>query len=134
MSKTLSSTANIRRDPEMAVSAVAELHNRLTRLKASLDSKSCGAGSLFEGPVVNLLPPYQMSSIQIIYLRYTYYSALLDVHTTLTYPWSQGVFDLGRHPAIRTQVDQSSQVLAEACRAALLTTRYVNILSSTPLM
>jgi hypothetical protein len=103
-------------------------------LKASMDSKLDGAGSLFEGPIDGLQPPYRMSAMQIIYLRYTYYCALLDVHTTLTYPWSQGLFDLERNPAIRSQVDKSSQVLAETCRAALLTTKHVNILSCTPLL
>lgn len=133
MRTTLRSPAEFRQKPEAVVSEVWELHNRLIGLRTSMDSSLYGTGSLFEGPI-NTQRPFKMSAMQIIYLRYTYYSALLDVHTTLTYPWSQGVFDLERHPAIRSQVDQSSQVLAETCRAALLTTKHVNVCADTPLM
>lgn len=99
-----------------------------------MDSSLQGTESLFQGPVHGLHLPYKMSETQIMYLRYTYYSALLDVHLTLTYPWCQDVFDFEKNPSIREQVDRSGCVLAETCRAALLTTKQVNITAATPLM
>lgn len=125
--KRLSSVQAFRQRPEILVGAVSELDEELTTLKRSIEPILC-LGSPLD---LNKLP-MGMSLQQTIYLQYAYFNTVFDIHTVLTYPWSQSILGLAQHSTLRSQVERSIHVVAEACREAILATKYIHVDASTP--
>ncbi|KAJ2905583.1 hypothetical protein MKZ38_004877 [Zalerion maritima] len=128
VAKRLSSVQAFRQGPEALVRTVGELNEKLVVIKRSIE------------PILSLSDPLDLSKLphsvsfqQAVYLQYTYYNTVFDIHTVLTYPWSQSILGLTQHPALRTQVERSTEMVARSCRDAILATKHICIAACTPL-
>ena len=109
------------------VRSVAELDEQLEALKSSMDPTILDSTR----PKSSLLPS-AMSPQQIAYLRSALFSLTLDMHTSLTYPWSRSMLGLTPCAPLREQVNRSTQIVAETCRKAILASEHVQFDASTP--
>ncbi|EXJ70411.1 uncharacterized protein A1O5_06479 [Cladophialophora psammophila CBS 110553] len=127
VSKRLSTVQAFQQGAEALVRSVAELDEQLNVLKRSIDPIiSCPSA-----PCPTQLPS-RMTPQQIMYLRGAIQSITLDIHTSLTYPWSRSMCGLTPHAALRDQIETSTQVVAEICRQAILGTEHIRFDASTP--
>jgi hypothetical protein len=127
VSKRLSTVRAFQQGAELLVRSVAELDEQLNALKRSVDP------ILFlDSPVKLNQLPAGMTLQQTMYLRYGFFNLTLDIHTALTYPWSRSMLGLTPHAALRSQVEKSTQMVAETCRNAILATEHIRFEASTP--
>lgn len=110
------------------VRSVAELDEQLNTLKRSIDPIISRPAA----PSITLLPS-GMTLQQTMYLRGALQSIALDIHTSLTYPWSRSLLGVTPHVALRDQVETSTQIVAETCRQAILATELIRFDASTPM-
>ncbi|KIW27762.1 uncharacterized protein PV07_07470 [Cladophialophora immunda] len=127
VSKRLSTVQAFQQGGEALVRSVAELDEQLNILKRSIDPIISRPAA----PNPTQLPS-GMTLRQIMYLRGALQSITLDIHTSLTYPWSRSMCGLTPHAALRDQVETSTQIVAETCRQAILATEHIQFDASTP--
>lgn len=126
-SKRLSTVRAFQQGPESLVRSVADLHEQLVTLKDSLDPLIS-----LDGPLDPNMLPSGMTLQQTMYLRSAFFSLSLDIHTSLTYPWSRSMLGLTPHVEMRDQVKKSTYLVAETCRQAILATEHIHFDASTP--
>lgn len=122
MTKRLSSISVSCHRTESLVQTVRELDKRLEALKDSLQQTVP-----LDSPVDPSNLPPGLCLDQVLYIRFAYYSTVFDIHTPLTYPWSQVIFYSKQQPNLHTQVTRSVQIVAETSRATILATKYIHI-------
>lgn len=125
VAEKFSSIQRNRQSPEAWANAVAELDVQHVELGSFL-----GDLVSLDTPLDNVKLPAGISVQQATYIRLTYFSISLDIHTTLTCPWSQ----LREHPTLRSQVHKSADIVARTARAAILATHFIRIDASTPIL
>lgn len=127
MTRRLSSVQVLRIGAQGLVKLVAEFNEQLHALKADLLPTINLGGPL--NP--NRLPP-GLNLQQAVYLHCFYYTTELEIHSTLTYPWSRNLLGLGLNPALTTRVSASMDRVVSTCHSAMLTLHYVHIDAATP--
>ncbi|KAH7110699.1 hypothetical protein EDB81DRAFT_926799 [Dactylonectria macrodidyma] len=85
-------------------------------------------------PLESCKPGADIDLQQAVYLRMAYYIAVLDVHTPLTYPWSQRLFNLAGSPDLRSQVQTSLDIVIQTARRAILATQFVRLDATTSIL
>lgn len=129
VAKDISSVQAFRNGPETLALTVSELDRKFAAMQNSIQpildlSRPANRGHL----------PDSLSSQHVVYLQYAYFSTLLDIHTALTCPWIQDILGLTQHATLSAQIERSTQIVAQACRDAILITRHIEIDASTPLL
>lgn len=76
--------------------------------------------------------PSGISLQQAVYLQYSFYGTLCDIHSVLTYPWFHNILSLNQDPAVCLQLEVSSQRVAKASRSILVATKHVHIDAAAP--
>ena len=128
VSKQLS-TIQIQRDGAQAlVRKILELDQRLNVLKKDLETFI-----ILGNPVNPDRLPLDLNLQQTVSLQCTYHSIVIDVHSTLTYPWSRNLLGLPPDRFVQSQVEKSFEVVADTCHNSMLTLQYVHIDAATPL-
>ncbi|KAK4939633.1 hypothetical protein LTR10_020133 [Elasticomyces elasticus] len=127
VSKRLSTVRAFQQGPESVVRSVAELDEQLDALRNSIDPTISNSTE-----TETSLLSSSMTLQQISYLRSTLFSLTLDMHTSLTYPWSRSMLGLTPCATLRDQVNRSTQIVAETCRKAILASDHVQFDAGTP--
>lgn len=129
VSQTLSSIETFRQPPQTLVAMVSQLDGELKALEE------------FIKPVLDLDSPTALPALgtditfqQAIYIRLSYYSIFLDIHSVLTNPWSRSALDFREHPDARLQVERSTEAVAKMARKAILAAQHIHIDATTPLL
>jgi Fungal specific transcription factor domain len=125
--KRLSSVQAFRTGAELLVKSVADLGEQLTALKRSIEPILSFDFSSNFGRAT-----FGMSPKQIIYLQYSYFNTALNIHTFLTCPWIWGLLGSTPHLSLRSQLEKSTQIVAEICRTAIVATEHIHFDASTP--
>jgi hypothetical protein len=128
VAKRLSTVRAFRGKPEALANAVVELDDQRRALIQSTKPIFC-----LDEPLDPKRLPAGMSLQQTVYLQYAYFNMTLDIHTVLTYPWSQSILGLTRNLEFQNEVEKSSQIVAQTCRDAILATKHIHLDASTPL-
>ena len=105
-----------------------ELDQRLNLLKNDLETFI-----VLGNPVNPDRLPLGLNVQQTVYIQCTYHSIMIDIHNTLTYPWSRNVLGLPPDRFVQSQVEKSFAVIADTCRNSMLTLQHVHIDAATPL-
>lgn len=111
--------------PEALASAAAELDAQHDELGASLRDLVS-----LDVPLDCVKLPANMTLQQATYIRLMYFVIGMNIHTALTCPWSQ----LRKNPALLSQVQKSTDIVARTARAAILATHFIRIDASTPVL
>ncbi|KIV79464.1 hypothetical protein PV11_07026 [Exophiala sideris] len=127
VSRRLSTVRAFQQGVEYVVRSVAELDEQLDALKGSIDPTISNSTPPKSSPISSSMTPQQ-----IFYLRSALFSLTLDMHTSLTYPWSRSMLGLTPCATLRDQVNKSTQIVAETCRKAILASDHVQFDASTP--
>lgn len=127
MSRRLSSVQILRLGGQALIGVVTQLNEQLLALRMELTptimlGKSLNPNRLSKG--LNLQ--------QAVYLHCLYYTTELDIHNTLTYPWSQRLLGSQPDPYVGTQVAVTIDKVISSCHTAMLTLNYVHIDAATP--
>lgn len=116
---------NLYQDPEALASIVSELQARHIQVGVPL------------GDLVNPNIPFDSTKLpdwvnlqQAMYLRIAYFNISLDIHTPLTHPWSH----MRQYPALQSQVQESMDIVARTVRAVILSSQFISIDATTPLL
>lgn len=127
MSRRLSSVQVLRLGGQALIGVVTQLDEQLSALRLEL------------APIIMLGQSFNpnrlstgLSLQQAVYLHCLYYTTELDIHNTLTYPWSQRLLGSQPDPCISTQVAVSIEKVISSCHTAMLTLNYVHIDAATP--
>lgn len=129
VAKNISSVQAFRNGPEALVNTVSELDRKFAAMQSSIKPILDLSGS---GTRAQL--PDSLGSQHVVYLQFAYFTTLLDIHTALTCPWIQNILALMQHATLGAQIERSTQIVAQACRDAILVTRHIEIDASTPLL
>ncbi|KAF4453500.1 Transcription factor [Fusarium albosuccineum] len=114
---------------ELLVRIVIELGQKLKTLASHIER----AVDL-ESPVELCQRSREITLQQAIYLRMAYYITVLDVHTPLTYPWSQRLSNIAGNPDLHFQVQVSSDIVVQTARKLVMTTQFVRLDASTSIL
>lgn len=108
--------------------SVQELEGRLHSWKESISN------SIRPGTEIKLqLLPLGTSLDYVLYLQYAYYGSLIATHSVFFYPWNLSRFGISAQSiALANQVALSSEVVAEASRNIILTTKQIQADASSP--
>ncbi|KAF2811865.1 uncharacterized protein BDZ99DRAFT_560399 [Mytilinidion resinicola] len=68
----------------------------------------------------------------IIYLHFAFYGSLIAIHSVFTYPWNVNGFTRNPTPAVREQINTSTQTVVDASRKIILATKYIDANGSWP--
>lgn len=71
-------------------------------------------------------------NIHSVFLSHIYHGSVMALHTIFAYPWISAMFGNPLSSAIRTQETFSSNILADAARNIIRTTRGIIIDAATP--
>ncbi|KAK5102748.1 hypothetical protein LTS08_003548 [Lithohypha guttulata] len=127
ISKRLSSIRVLQTGAQDLARIVAELDWQLRDLRTRLEPEiSLG------NPVNPNRLPTGINLQQTVYLNCFYHTTMLDIHNTLTYPWSRTLLGLVSQPVLRAEAERSFVYVVETCHAAMLTLHYVHINAATP--
>jgi hypothetical protein len=129
VARRLSSVQAFRDAPERIVRTVAELDNECEALKRSVESVIP-----LDDPVNPARVPPGLTLSQTMYLKFTFFNLVLDIHTCLTHPWSRSLLGLTPHPTSRMQTETSIHKVVKTCTSALLATEHIHITASTPVL
>lgn len=127
VSRKISSVAVLRLRGEALVTLVAELDEQLEALRTDL-KPFIHLGTSFNPN----RPTPGLTSQQAIYLHCVYHTTELDIHNTLTYPWSQNLVQSNSCAKLRAQVSASTDRVISSCHAATMTLNHVSIDAATP--
>lgn len=127
VTRQLSSVRVICLGAQELVSLIARLDEQLSTLRSSLEPTIMLGGAM--NP--NRLPP-GLTLQQAVYLHCFYHTIVLDIHSTLIYPWSKTLLGLTPQRVLRTQVETSVETVLRACHTVMLTLNYVHIDAATP--
>ncbi|KAM5346085.1 hypothetical protein ACJ41O_009090 [Fusarium nematophilum] len=114
---------------ELLVKTVAELDQKLKALERFIQQLVD-----LDSPLESCRPGADIDLQQAVYLRMAYYITVLDVHTPLTYPWSQRLFHLAGNPDLRDQVQASSEIVIKTARKVILATQFVRLDATTSIL
>lgn len=120
--KRLSNVRAFRQTPDITVSTVIYLDHQLHMLKESMSYIL-----QVDAPINPSKLPKCISLTQALHLQFMYYHIMFDIHTTLTYPWSQALHTLQENSEHRKQIDLSYSRVANAARGLILATKWVHL-------
>jgi hypothetical protein len=66
------------------------------------------------------------------YINFAYHGTLCAIHNVITFPWVQPRSDLAQQQKVMAQIDQSSQVVANASRAIASLTQQMEVNAASP--
>ncbi|KAH0829252.1 putative fungal specific transcription protein [Fonsecaea pedrosoi] len=115
-----------RRKPSKTIETVNEIHQRL---KSWYDTVPATLRFRRSQPVL-ASPDLQMS--HITYLHLAYHGSLAAIHSVFAYPWELTRLEAGSDVDLNPQIDASTQILAEAARNIILTTKYLHLSAAAP--
>lgn len=127
--KHLSSADAFQRPTGEIIHIVTTLDQELRTLKESMKYLFC-----VDAPIDPSALPSFITLNQALHLQFAYYNLLSDIHTTLTYPWSQAMLQPTDNPDHQKQVDLSVSIVADAARALILATKWVHLDANTPIL
>ncbi len=127
VARRLSSVQALGEGAEQIVRTVSELDAECQALKQSTESILS-----LDDPINPSHLPHGLTLAQTTYLKFTYFSVILDIHTYLTHPWSRSLLDLTPNPDLRMQAERSVDKVIETCTSAILATEHIHIRASTP--
>lgn len=119
--KRLSSAKALRQSFEDLLGSVCQLENELAAFTSSVKHII-----QFDSPLDLTAIPIGFTVDQTMSLYFLYYMLLLEIHTPLTIPWFGQTSSTGDQ-AGQNQVERSSSVTANACRALILATGYTRL-------
>lgn len=127
VNKQLSSVQAFRQPTSATIRTVVDLDRQLRALKDSM-------AYLFsvDAPINPVTLPASITLNQALYLQFTYYNLLFDIHTTLTYPWSQTMLRPLENAAHQTQIQASRSIVADAARSLILATKWILVDANCP--
>ncbi|KAM5383740.1 hypothetical protein ACJZ2D_001729 [Fusarium nematophilum] len=128
-SKRLTFIETQQQSAELLVKTVAELDQKLKALERFIQQLVD-----LDSPLESCRPGADIDLQQAVYLRMAYYITVLDVHTPLTYPWSQRLFHLAGNPDLRDQVQASSEIVIKTARKVILATQFVRLDATTSIL
>lgn len=126
--RRLSSAKAFRQTPEEWAETVIELNEKLRDLKRVLKEHLN-----FELPFNLAAVPSELTSHQAISLQFLYYALVWDIHCALAHPWSRGVLGVEGQMAFQSQIRESSAIVVETTRMAVLDCRFIEIDGKCPL-
>lgn len=129
ISKRLTCIETLQQSADHLVKAVVELNQRLMELETYLQQLVDLASPLEPGK-----PGAGLDLQQAMYIRMAYYITVLDIHTPLTYPWSQQLFNLMSNLHLRDQVQTSSELVIQTARRAIQATQFVRLDGTTSVL
>ena len=127
IAKRLSEALN--RPPDVLARTMLELDESLDSLKTFLQQFVD-----FESPVDNCKAGANLSLQQSIHIRMAHYIAVFDLHTTLTYPWSQRILGQAAYEILRDQIQRSMEIVAKTARDAILATQFLRLDATTSIL
>ncbi len=68
----------------------------------------------------------------LMYLHNAYYGSLMAIHSIFTLPWISAYFGSEKNQSFHSQVLESNNIVAEAARNIILTTRNIEISAASP--
>jgi len=129
VNKRLLNVQAFRRTTGATISTVLDLDQQLRSLKESMAYLFC-----VDAPINPLNPPTSISFKEALHLQFTYYNILSDIHTTLTYPWSQAMLRPQESSEHRKHIETSCATAADAARALILATKWVHLDANCPIV
>lgn len=115
-----------RRKPNQTIETVNEIHRRLKAWYETVPEALRFRGSQ---PV---LASSGIHTSHLTYLHLSYHGSLAAIHSVLAYPWDVAGLESGSDLDLQPQIETSAQVLAEAARSIILTTKYLHISAAAP--
>lgn len=122
ISKKFSHLETMQKPQEPIVQTILELDESLESLKELVD---------LDSPLEPCRQGIDRDMQQAIYIRMTYYVAVLDSHALVLYPWSLRILNLADHPQIQVQVGSSAEMVLKTSRLMILGTQFVRLDTST---
>ena len=126
ISKKFSHLETMQKPQELIVQTISELTESLESLKEFLDRLVD-----LDSPLEPCRQGIDIDLQQAIYIRMTYYVAVLDSHALVLYPWSLRILNLADHPQIQVQVGSSAEMVLKTSRLMRLGTQFVRLDTST---
>ncbi|RSL87757.1 hypothetical protein CEP52_015423 [Fusarium oligoseptatum] len=128
-SKRLTLIETHQQSAEVLVRTVTELDQKLKTLASHIQKVVD-----LDSPLEPGKPGQDIDLQQAIYIRMAYYTIVLDVHTPLSYPWSQRLFNLQGDPDLQLQVQASSETVIQTARKAAMATQFVRLDACTSIL
>lgn len=126
--KRLSSARALRQTAEQLVETVRDLNQKLDELRNCHSLQKL----LLDSPLESGNLPEGWTLRQAQSLQYHYFSLVLDINTPLAHPWSGICAYARRDISAFTQLEMSRNAVAQASRAAILSTRQIRVDTSCP--
>ena len=73
-----------------------------------------------------------MHPLHSVYLQFCYYGSLIAIHTCICYPWLRPGEEHSLSPAIQTQRQESTEIVAKASRHIIMATQQLQINAASP--
>jgi hypothetical protein len=127
VSKRLATVKAYTQTPRELVQTVSEMDSLLEDWRKSLPDHLQPSH-----PIKYSTIPEGLLMCHVLYIRYAYYGSLLAIHTIFTYPWTTAITTTDHSAAFRDQVALSTNTVVEASRNIILTTKYIDVDTSSP--
>lgn len=128
ISKQLLSAKARQESAEATVASVRALEGRLRNWHKSLS------------PRFNTLAPFrnsgQASGTQLyhdLFLHFSYQSSIIGIHGVFCYPWNKPELQGCKSPQVASQIQKSTEAVAEASRQIIIAVQGLHITSAMPL-
>jgi len=127
VSKRLATVKAYTQTPRELVQTVSEMDSLLEDWRKSLPDHLQPSH-----PIKYSTIPEGLFMCHVLYIRYAYYGSLLAIHTIFTYPWTTAIITTDHSAAFQDQVARSTNTVVEASRNIILTTKYIDVDTSSP--
>jgi hypothetical protein len=128
ISKRLLSVASFQKTPTALLETVSDLNLQLQCWRESLNS------SLQPNIPINRSELRSTCELNaIIYLHFAYYGSLTAIHTIFFYPWISAICGVDpRNATLCEQMAVSTNIVADAARSIIQTTRHMRVDAASP--
>ncbi|PIB02544.1 hypothetical protein CB0940_00175 [Cercospora beticola] len=114
--------------PAVTTQVVNQLHAELEGLKNLLHDKyKLHLGARIDTSCL----PKDFRLDQLVYLQYTYLTAMLNVHTIWAYPWFRTLVGLSTEDKYRDHILRSTEIVARTSREIVVMTEHINFRAQT---
>ena len=126
--KKLSSVESFCQTPQGWIDTVKELNKKFEELQEKLRDD------------LELELPFDLkksnkilTSHQALSIQFLYYALVWDIHTSLAHPWFRSILGLDRHLCFQDDIRNSTAIVAQTSRNAILDCRFIHIDASCTL-
>jgi hypothetical protein len=127
ITKKLTSPKTMRDSPEKLLRNLREIEKRLIAWHKSLDITFQARMSQ---KTISL--PHGAQPFHVLFMQFSYSASMIAIHGVFCYPWDRFDIQNSRTPEILTQIEESTEIVAEAARQIILGVQKLEVTSALP--